>query len=55
MFAKRKMTPAAIAKALGRNKSSITRLLFRKKKRSLVGRPKALTEKQVGSSCLFGA
>ena len=48
MHYKRKMAPSEIATALGRDKSSITRLLCRSNKAMKTGRPKKLTDKQVG-------
>lgn len=47
MHRKRKMSPAEIAKSLGRNKSTITRLLYRKPSMRRVGRPALLTKTQV--------
>ena len=52
MHYKRKLAPSEIAKVLGRDKSSITRLLFQSKPKRVmkVGHPKKLTAAQVRQS-----
>ena len=47
MYRVRKMKPSAIAKAFGRNKSTITRRLFKTKVVRKVGRKKILSKKDV--------
>ena len=52
MHYKRKLAPSEIAKVLGRDKSTVTRLLFHSKPKPAmkVGKPKKLTTAQVRQS-----